>query len=239
MSKNYTYAPVEPELPKGLKPYYQDEIVTLYHGDSRKLVGRFKAESCITDPVWPNGKIAFPHIRDAQGLLSAVLNQTRVNRVVVHLGCDSDPRFLLAVPTHYKFLRSCTLRYACPSYKGRLLYTGDMAYVFGVPPVPGPGKMILPGESTSTRSDKENQRKSGRNKLFIVKSGDLRHPSARRLEHVQWLAKWFAGSSVIDPFAGSGTTLLACKKMGIPCAGIEINKEYCAFAAERLAKEPL
>jgi len=39
---------------------------------------------------------------------------------------------------------------------------------------------------------------------------------------------------VLDPFLGAGTTLLACKKLGIKGIGIELDKEYCSIAKEKL-----
>ena len=41
---------------------------------------------------------------------------------------------------------------------------------------------------------------------------------------------------VLDPFAGSGTTLLAAKKLGLAYVGIEANAEYAAIAKRRLAE---
>jgi hypothetical protein len=42
---------------------------------------------------------------------------------------------------------------------------------------------------------------------------------------------------VSDPFVGSGTTLVACLRMGRRGVGIEISEEYCEIAANRLRKE--
>jgi len=39
---------------------------------------------------------------------------------------------------------------------------------------------------------------------------------------------------LIDPFLGSGTTAVACKKIGIPYLGIEICPEYIDIANRRL-----
>lgn len=41
--------------------------------------------------------------------------------------------------------------------------------------------------------------------------------------------------SVLDPFAGIGTTLMCCKRRGLPCTGIEISKEYCSMAEKKLS----
>lgn len=39
---------------------------------------------------------------------------------------------------------------------------------------------------------------------------------------------------VLDPFAGTGTTLLAAKRLGRRYIGMEISKEYCVYAEKRL-----
>ena len=101
-----------------------------------------------------------------QELLSETLaaSDSSTARVVIHLGGDSDPRFLTAVPNRFKFFRSCHLEYCGPSYKGRLLYTADMAYAFGDPPAAAPGRMVIPGKCLATVPDKSFQRGTGRKK---------------------------------------------------------------------------
>jgi len=42
---------------------------------------------------------------------------------------------------------------------------------------------------------------------------------------------------VLDPFLGSGTTAVACERLNRRWIGIEINKEYCKIAKERIMKE--
>lgn len=232
-----------------MKPYYEDSLVTLYHGDARAIIpnlGRFDA--IITDPVWPNS--VFPNVPDPANLLFMALNHADAERVVVHLGCDSDPRFLSAVPERWTFLRVCDLDYARPGYKGRIVYGGDIAYVFGQPPPTIPhgdgrtGMKMLPGRCISTRSDPAQWRRSrnGVNKRYTrddYEALELPHPCPRRVQHVQWLAKWFGGASVLDPFIGSGTTAVACKALGIPCVGIDIESKYLDVAIDRLRQETL
>ena len=53
---------------------------------------------------------------------------------------------------------------------------------------------------------------------------------------MEWLVKLVTrkGQIVLDPFLGSGTTLLACKKSGRKCIGIERESEYIEIAKERI-----
>jgi site-specific DNA-methyltransferase (adenine-specific) len=40
---------------------------------------------------------------------------------------------------------------------------------------------------------------------------------------------------VVDPFMGLGSTAVACSRLGVPCAGFEIDEDYISAAQERLA----
>ena len=50
-----------------------------------------------------------------------------------------------------------------------------------------------------------------------------------------FIESYYSGAGlVVDPFAGSGTTVVAAKRLGVPAAGIEISGKYCDLASRRL-----
>lgn len=62
------------------------------------------------------------------------------------------------------------------------------------------------------------------------------HPAPMPLELAEHLVKLAAlpGQTVLDPFCGSGTTLLAARRLGRHSAGIDSSADYCQLAARRL-----
>lgn len=223
-------------------PYYKHKQVTIYCGDSREILPQLSdIETIITDPVWPNSNGGLPGSDRPYELFNEVCQVLPpVQRLVVHLGVDSDPRFLLGVPKNLPFLRTCWLRYARPTYKGRLLMTSDVVYVFGTPPAFIKGRQLLGAETISTQADRPFIRgTSRRGKCFITKAilEKLPHPCPRRYEHVRWLVSQFSDKQVVDPFMGSGTTAVAAKNLNRSFIGIEINEKYCEFAVKRLRQE--
>lgn len=63
------------------------------------------------------------------------------------------------------------------------------------------------------------------------------HPHQKPVALLCWLLQYAETTAVLDPFAGSGSTLVAAARLGIPAMGIELEETYCAVAAERLEKE--
>jgi len=193
---------------------------TLYRCDCVEILQSSvgKVDTVVTDPVWPNNSIPeFAHI-NPYVLFDDAWRHIVAKRAVVQLGCDSNPAILK--PITLPFFRVAWLEYARPGHKGRLLNTGDVAYMYGTPPPAIPGKKLISGKCLS----KNNFGK------------EAEHPCPRKLEHVQWLVNQFTEPDdvVLDPFMGSGTTGVACVNLGRKFIGIEINEKYFNTACERI-----
>jgi site-specific DNA-methyltransferase (adenine-specific) len=67
------------------------------------------------------------------------------------------------------------------------------------------------------------------------------HPTPKPVELVKFFINLHTlhGETVLDPFMGSGTTLLAAKDLGRKAIGIEIEEKYCEIAVKRLMQEVL
>ena len=73
------------------------------------------------------------------------------------------------------------------------------------------------------------------NQVKNVSKDKTNHPCQMPLEVMENIIKLLPKDVlIVDPFAGSGTTLLACKNLGRNYIGIEISEEYCKIIEERL-----
>lgn len=76
----------------------------------------------------------------------------------------------------------------------------------------------------------------GRHGVFIEPKVNTEHPTGKPLTLVKKLVELFTdtGETILDPFMGSGTTLVAAYHLGRKAIGIEVNEDYCKVAVERL-----
>jgi hypothetical protein len=142
-------------------------------------------------------------------------------RAVVVLRCDSDPRFLCAVPDALPFFRSIQLTYAVPMYLGQVLGGDETAYWFGAPIAKVSGRMVVPGRGPVAQPG--SRPPNG-------------HPMSRAQVHFDWLAWWCSdeGETIVDPFMGSGTSGVAALRAGRRFLGIEIEPRFFDLACRRI-----
>ena len=89
----------------------------------------------------------------------------------------------------------------------------------------------------ASQSDRGNHTKAAM-PLFGVNEEEFRntHPTVKPVNLMRYLLQLVtpAGGIVLDPFMGSGSTLVAAAELGIHCIGIEKDESSCAIAAKRL-----
>ena len=72
------------------------------------------------------------------------------------------------------------------------------------------------------------------NVLSFPRSGNKSHPTEKPIELMQHLCGNVEGATILDPFMGSGTTLVACQRLGRMGTGIEIDPDHFEVACRRV-----
>lgn len=216
-----------------MKPYFDEDGITIYHGDCRELLPEMgPVDVIVTDPPWssvagtvkPSKELVIGNHRAVE-LWAEVAPLLRARRVLLWLPIDADPRAWLT-PIALPFLRLIYIRRAIPGYAGRVLRDGESIYVLGAWPQARKGAMVIPGGLSITY--KARDRVNG-------------HPAPRSLIASAFIVRWWSGANetILDPFAGSGSTLVAAKQLQRRAIGIEIEERYCEIAAKRLSQQTL
>ena len=79
------------------------------------------------------------------------------------------------------------------------------------------------------------------NRVALMKDGAV-HPTQKPVALMEWCLGFLPDAkTILDPFMGSGTTLVACQRMGRHGTGIELDPDYFAIACKRVdeaARQP-
>jgi DNA modification methylase len=198
-----------------VKPYYSDELTTIYHGDCREVLPFLSADALVTDPPYGIGAAkakAHSSIRNNDDWPKAEWDEVR---------CEDA--LLLALS-----------RCKDAAIWGGNFYADVLAASAGwlvwVKPQADSGFSLADCELCWT-----NREIAARVRRAPRRDGNV-HPTQKPVTIMDWTLSFMRGSTVLDPFMGSGTTLVAAKQLGRPAIGIDIEERYCELAANRLAQ---
>lgn len=199
-------------------PYYRDDAVVIFNADCKEIVPHIpRADLLLTDPPYGIGYASHPVCGKGKNSSN-------------HASMDWDD----SVPEIGEFIRAC-----------------DVAIVWGgnyqlLPPrrrwlawikrdaPPSLSNMELAWTSVDANAKFFDWPISATNAERVG------HPTQKPLALMKWCIG-LAGDvqTIIDPFAGSGTTGRAAKDLGRKCVMIEREERYCEIAARRMRQEVL
>jgi len=204
-----------------MEPYYSDDHVTLYHGDCREILPTVAANAVVTDPPYS---------------LEGRLNYHSGSRTWSKFAADGELDWdrdvtpiiggLLDVPGHSIIWGGNY--FALPPRRGWLIWDKVV-------------RKFSSGhcELAWTTLDQPVRAFSYAHSQ-LANEGKF-HPTQKPLPLMQWAIRFLPEHcvTILDPFAGSGTTLVAAKMLGRRATGVEIEERYCEIAARRLAQDVL
>jgi DNA modification methylase len=219
-----------------VKPYYQDDWVTLYHGDCLENLAWLSADVLVTDPPYGISKSA----RNGPLKNAALI----VGEVFVSQASDRE------IPAEFVALRDEALS----------LWGERPALVFGSWRAPRPkrtqmrliwDKKIpgLGGVGPWRQSDEEIYVLRWPNPKFCsrpygtvmahngVPIAGRDHPTPKPVGLMERLIAECPTGVIADPFAGSGSTLVAARNQGRRAVGVEVEERYCELIARRLDQQ--
>lgn len=210
-----------------MTPYYADDSVTIYHGDCREILPTIEVPDLVlTDP--PYG-MAYRHGARKGGVRFGMDEQSIVG--------DDEP-----------FDPSHLMKYQ------RLIVWGGNHFADRLPP--SKGWLVWDKRDGTPSNDQSDVELAWTNIFTVARVFSARWSGAHRTGREQaegrfhvnqkpvalmgWCLRLAGGEgTVLDPYMGSGSTLVAAKEHGRRAIGIELDERHCEVAASRLSQETL
>lgn len=225
-----------------MKPYYQEAGITIYHADYRDVLDSMTVDLLLTDPQYQlaNGKKATTMNATAKRGARFLKGIVTVPKDWGYLQGDDapfDPSPFLGFP---KVILWGAIHYAnrLPNSTSWLVWDkrdgvasddnadGELAWSN----IGGPLRIHRQLWKGICRAGREN----------IAIQGDKLHPFQKPVSLMRWCLSLVPDARLIlDPFMGSGTTLVAAKEENRKAIGIDIEECNCEIAATRLRQEVL
>lgn len=220
-------------------PYYQDDLVTLFHGDCREITEWLKADVLVTDPPygieWRAGRLGrYSHGRNRHGTSYAQPGiegdrDASLRDEVLAMWGDRPSIVFGAMELPAPLATRQKLVYKKPPDAGaRGAHGGfrrDLEAIYLI----GPWPAGIGGTSSLITT---NARCVGSPTGIAARYG---HPHAKPIDVMEKLIRECPPGVVADPCAGAGSTLVAAKMIGRRAVGVELEERHCERAAKRLA----
>ncbi len=230
-----------------MSPYYQDEQVTLYLADSMDVMREMDAASVqvvITDLPYSSNTHQHAMSTEGTGLPHQAIEfdsmtQDECSAALSECGRVTSGWVIATLEWHYAAAFDKE-----PPAGLRSLRVGVWVKTSTTPQISG-DRPAMGWEAISYlhRSDKAPKWNGGGKAGNFILNAERKqgHPTAKPMALAGRFIDWFSapGDTVFDPFAGSGTTLIAAKQAGRRAIGVEINEAYCELAVSRLAQGTL
>ena len=254
-----------------MTPYYEDDAVTIYHGEACAVLAQLPEGSCsalMTDPPYSSGgmfrsdRAIDPANKYRGWSQNADGSRRKPTNEYGSFGGDSrDQRSFNVWVSAWSF---AALRAVEPGGSafvftdwrqlptatdavqlGGWTWRGIVVWDKGVGrPMQGRFRNHLEYVVWATNGGhvgREGEYPSTLIAVPTVSSSEREHVTQKPVPLLQELLRVVPGDrlTVLDPFMGSGSTLVAAKYSGHKAIGIEVDERYCEIAAKRMAQEVL
>lgn len=215
------------------EPYYSDELVRLFLGDCREVTEWLAAGVLVTDPPygrgWRQGWTAKSGGTDGhQGIAGDVDTSVRDAALQMWGGAPSvvfgDLMHQPPPGTRQVCVYRKTADAGTKGAFGGFRRDAEAVYLVGA------WASGLNGRSSILASG--TRMTGGASGL----TGRYGHPHAKPVDVMEQLIQACPPGVIADPFAGSGSTLVAARNLGRSAVGVEIDERYCELAARRLSQ---
>ena len=215
-----------------MKPYYQDDYCTIYHGDCLDIMPHLEpVDLVLTDPPYgigfqygtdykdtPKGYIEFLwHILE--------LAENNSKTMAIFQSAKNAKMYAEWFPRDWRLIAiGKVFGQWMPNF---IQYRTDYVLVWG--------EKIEKHETKEIPRDFYVSRQCANTKPGARPD----HPCPRPIDTMRFCVDILSNPSdtILDPFMGSGTTLVAAKELGRKCIGIEIEQAYCDIAINRLRQK--
>lgn len=210
------------------EPFYQDDFVTLYHGDMREFDQWLDADVLVTDP--PYG-MRYVSNSSKEGPTDPVIGDQDTTIRDAALAMWGPVRPALVFGT-WRAHRPPETRQLIVWHKGNTPGMGDLNLPWG----PSHEEIyVLGGRGPGHWTGKRGPSVIRSTQAEGTAPKDHDHPTPKPVFLMQTLLSKTLGT-VADPFAGSGATLVAAKLMKRRAIGVELDHGYCETIVKRLER---